>query len=193
VLALRVDHFQAQAQVARVAPAQHGGAAGVGGQVAAQGAAAFGRQAQGEQQAARRGRFLHGLQHAAALGGDSQVGLVKKSHAVHALQAQQHLGAAGVGHAAAHQAGVAALGHDGHLGVGTQPHHRGHLGRGAGAHHRQRFAVPAAAPVAFKGTEVAFGQHVAAADRGTQPLQQFGAHGAAAAAAAGAERKRQRM
>ena len=52
-LALRRDHLEPQAQLARVAVAQHLRAAGVGGEVAADGAAAFGRQAQGEQQALR--------------------------------------------------------------------------------------------------------------------------------------------
>ena len=50
-LALRRDHFEAQAQVARVAVAHDLRAAGVGRQVAADGAAAFGRQAQREQEA----------------------------------------------------------------------------------------------------------------------------------------------
>ncbi|KAG1246413.1 hypothetical protein G6F65_020701 [Rhizopus arrhizus] len=44
--AFRGHHFQAQRQVARVAVAQHLGAAGVGGQVAANRAAAFGRKAE---------------------------------------------------------------------------------------------------------------------------------------------------
>jgi hypothetical protein len=65
----------------------------------------------GNSRPALRG-LLHRLQHAAGLGGEGQVGGVDGAHAVHALQAQQHLRAAGVGHAAAHQAGVAALRHD---------------------------------------------------------------------------------
>jgi len=50
-LALRGDHLQAQAQLARVAIAQHLRAAGIGAQVAAQHAAAFGAQAERVQQA----------------------------------------------------------------------------------------------------------------------------------------------
>ena len=43
--ALGGDHFQAQAQLTRIAIAHHLRAAGIGGQVAADGAAALGRQA----------------------------------------------------------------------------------------------------------------------------------------------------
>ena len=58
--ALRRDHLQAQAQVAGIAVAHHLGAAGIGAQVAADGATAFGRQAQREQEAGVRGRLPAG-------------------------------------------------------------------------------------------------------------------------------------
>ena len=92
-LALRGDHFQPQAQVAGIAIAHHLGAASVGGQVAANGATAFGGQAQGEQQASAFSGLLHGLQHAARLGHQCEVGCVHTADGIHALQAQYHLGA----------------------------------------------------------------------------------------------------
>ena len=74
------------------------------------------------------GGLLHGLQHAAGLDRHRQVGAVDRADAVQPRQAQQHLRAAGVGHAAADQAGVAALRHHARAVRGAGAHHRGHLG-----------------------------------------------------------------
>ena len=62
-----------------------------------------------------------------------------------------------VGHAADHQAGVAALRHDGHAGGGAGLHHGRHFRGAAGPHHGQRLAARALAPVLFPGAQVAFG------------------------------------
>ncbi len=166
------DDLQPQAQLARIAPAQDLRAAGIGGQVAADGATAFRRHAQRQQQPAILRRCLQRLQHAAGFGGEREIGLVEGADAVHALQAQQHLRAAGVGHAAADQAGVAALRHDRHAGFGTGAHHGGHLGRAARPHDGQRAAVPAATPIQFPGRQVARGEHVGGSDGAAQRFQQ---------------------
>ena len=150
-IALRRYHFQPQAQLARVAVAHDLRAASVGAQVAANGAAALGRHAQGEQKAGLLASLLQGLQHAAGVHRDGQVGAVDGAHLVHALQAQHDLRAAGVGRGAHHHAGVAALGHDADTGRGAGPDHGSHLGRIGRAHHGQRVAVLALAPVLLIG------------------------------------------
>ena len=154
-LAVGGHHLQAQAQLARIAVAQHLGAAGIGGQVAADGATALGGQAQRQQQPGVGRGLLQRLQHAAGLGGERQVGAVDGAHAVQARQAEQHLRAAGIGHAAADQAGVAALRHHAGAVRGAGPQHGSHL-RGVGrAHHGQRTAAEALAPVQLPGRQVA--------------------------------------
>jgi hypothetical protein len=81
-LAVGRHDLEPQAQRARVAPAQHLRAAGVGGEHAADGAAALGGQTQRQQQPAVGRRLLRRLQHAAGLGGERQVGVVDGAHAV---------------------------------------------------------------------------------------------------------------
>ncbi|MDT4853763.1 hypothetical protein FQZ97_880410 [compost metagenome] len=199
-LALRRDHFQAQAQVARVAVAHDLRAARVGRQVAADGAAALGRQAQREQVAGLLGGLLQRLQDAARLDGHREVGGVDVADGVQALQAQHHLRAAVVGNGADRQAGVAALRNDGRAGRGAGFDHVGHLLRIGRAHHGERLAARALAPVLLVGREVALGQHVRGADDGAQLVEEGrrGGHwaeasrGRAAAAAALAWRRRRR-
>ena len=108
-LALGRHHLEAEAELARIAVAQHLRAAGVGGEVAADRAAAFGGEAEREQQAVLRRRLLHPLQHAAGLGDEGEVGCVDAADAVQAGRREHDLAAARIGHRAADQAGVAAL------------------------------------------------------------------------------------
>jgi hypothetical protein len=175
-LALRGDHFQAQAKVAGIAIAHHLGAARVGGQVAANGATAFGGQAQGEQQASAFGGLLHGLQHAARLGHQCEVGCVHTADGIHALQAQYHFRARCIGHASHHQTCIAPLRDDGHACGGTGLHHRSHLGRVARSHHGQCHALLALAPVVLPGRQVGgrvvVRQHMGFADDGMERIQQ---------------------
>ena len=91
-LALRRDDFQAQAQLAGVSVAHDLRAASVRAQIAANRAAAFGAQAQGEQ---KTGVFCSGLQvlqHTTGFHGDGEVGWVDGTHRIHARQAQHDLG-----------------------------------------------------------------------------------------------------
>jgi hypothetical protein len=67
-------HFQAQRQLAGIAVAQHLHAAGIGGQVAADGGAAFGGERQREQAISLARRLLHRMQGASGLDGDGVVG-----------------------------------------------------------------------------------------------------------------------
>ena len=178
-LALRRDHFEAQAQLARVAVAHHGRAAGIGAQVAADGATALGRQTERKQKTGLLRRRLQVLQDRAGLHRHAQVGAVDGAHRVHAAQAEHDLLAAAVGHRAHRQARVAALRHDGRAVRRAGAHHGGHLGRVGGAHHGQRLAVLAAAPVAFVAAQVALGQHVGGAHGLAQRVEKgsVGGHG----------------
>ncbi len=173
-LALRIDDFEAQAELAGIAIAHDLGAAGIGAQVAADGAAAFGRQRQREQVALAFAALLQGLQNAAGLDRDGEVVLVDRTDGLHAAQVQHHLLARGVGRGAHDQAGVAALGHDGGA-VGRTGLDDGRhlLGRGR-AYHRQRLAVDAAAPVLFVGAQVALGKHMGIAHYLAQARYQVG-------------------
>ena len=170
-LALRRHHLQTQAQFARIAVAQHLGAASVATQVAANGATAFGRQAQRKQKAGLVRVLLQRLQYAAGFHGDGQVGAVQRAYAVQAPQTEHDLAPAGVWRGAAHQTGVAALRHQGHAGFGAGAHDRGDFGRRARLHHGQRAARMAFAPVLLPGREV-LGQHSLRADNGGELLQQ---------------------
>jgi len=74
--------FQPQAQLARIAVAQHLRAAGVGREVAADRAAALGGETQGEQQVLARGGFLNRLQDAAGIDGHCEIRSIDIAHAV---------------------------------------------------------------------------------------------------------------
>ena len=178
-LALGRDHLQAQAQVARIAVAQHLGATGVGAQVAAYGATALGGQTEREQKAGRLGLLLHAGQNAASLGRQGQVVGVEPTQLVHPLQAQHQLAARVVGRAAQYQPSVAALRHDADrlLGVpftlgDTGLHHSRHLGGAAWPHHGQSAPSVSLAPVLFPGAEVTVGQDMGGPQRGPQLIQQ---------------------
>ena len=158
-------HLQAERQLARVAVTQHLGAAGVGGEVAADRGAALGGQTQRKQPSRRARCLLHLLQDAACLHRDGVVVGVERADAVHALQAQQHRVAALVGRAAAHQPGVAPLRNHRRARGRAGLHHGSHLGRAAGPHHRLGAAVVALAPVGEIGRRVGgFGEHVGRPD-----------------------------
>ncbi|MCY1301337.1 hypothetical protein D9M70_509420 [compost metagenome] len=166
-VARRRHHLQPQAQLARVAVAQHRGAAGVGRQVAADGAAALGRQAQREQPAVLACHVLQVLQHHAGFDGNGVVERIDLADAVEPLQRQHHRIAPGRRRGAAAQAGIAALRHHRHLvRMAGMDRGRDFLG-GAGTQHGQRLAAVALAPVGQVGGLVGGpGQHVLRAQRG---------------------------
>ena len=173
-LALGGHDFQAQTQLAGIAIAHYLGAPGIGAQIAADGATALGGQTQREQKARLLAHLLQGLQHAAGLDCDGQVGRVQGAHRVHAREAEHHLGAAGVWRGAHHHASVAALGHDAHACRGAGLHHRCHLlGRGR-AHHGQGLAALALAPVQLVAGQVTLGEHIGLAHDGAQRRKEGG-------------------
>ncbi len=165
-LAFGGHDLQAQREIARVAIAQHLRAAGVGGQVAADGAAAFGRQAQREQAVRGRRGLLHGLQDAPGLHGDGVVVGVQRAHGGEPGGGQDDRGAGIVRRGAAAQARVAALRHHRHAMLGAHLDGGRHVGGRAGADHRQRRAAIAAAPIQHIGIRVRARQHVGVAQEG---------------------------
>ena len=121
-------------------------AAGIGGDVAADAAAAARAEVHRIQQPLRLRRFLHHLQRRAGLHGEVVVHRVVAQHAVHALQAQHQLALGR--HRAARQARAAARGHDGHA-LGRRPAQHGlHLVHGGRQGDGQRRRGPAPGPVA---------------------------------------------
>ena len=90
--------FEAHHQLAGIAVAQDAGPAGIGRDIAADLAAAFGPQAQRKQASRRVGRLLGGLQDHPGLDGHGEVRRVDFPEAVHPLQADQDLVAGGDRH-----------------------------------------------------------------------------------------------
>jgi hypothetical protein len=173
-LPVRQYHLQPQRQLAHGAEAQHGEAAGVGGQVAADLAAAFAGQRQREQQPGAGRRRLHRRQRAAGLDGDGLVGRVEGANAVQPPQRDDQLPAAAVRRRRAAGGGVAALRHDGDVVGGAEAHQRCHFVTAGRQCHRQRRAVVAAAVVGNEGRDVVRrGQQVGGADNGGQRRKQI--------------------
>ena len=103
-------------------------------------------------------------------------------------QAQHDLRAAGVGHGAADQAGVAALRDDRGSVLAAQADDARHLVGRRGAHDGKGLAGESFAPVDLVGSEIAFGEDVAGADRRAQGIEERAHDGIAVA-----PRRRARM
>ena len=178
---MRGHGFQTQAQLARIAVAQHLGAACVGGQVAAHRAAAFAAHAQRVQPPGIGRGLLHLLQRAACFGGQGLAGAIDATHPVHAPQAQNHAGRGGKGRGAAYQARVASLRHHGNARFGAGLYHLCHLFRVGGARHAQSLAVVALALIGAEWAGIVPGEHVGWAEHADKGVQQGGGvHDAAA-------------
>jgi hypothetical protein len=153
-LTLDGHHFQAQAEFARVAVAQHLHATGVGGQVAADGAAALRRQAQREQPAGVTRGLLHLQQREPRVGNQGVVQRIDAAQAVHAPQREHQRITPLIGGAAARQAGVAALRHHGYAVRVAPAQHGRHVGGAVGLGHGDGTPGPLAAPVGQEGGHV---------------------------------------
>ena len=166
------DHFQAQAKLSSVAKSNHLGATRVGAQIATQGAAALGGQAQGKQVACFFNMFLNRLQNTTRFGHHGEIGYIQRAHFVHSLQTQNHLLARFIGHRSNHQTGVATLRHDAHCFFGAGLHHCRHLLHIGRSHHSQGLAMSAFPPVLFPsaeiGVRVVVRQHVGIATNAAQ-------------------------
>ena len=182
-VALRRDDFQPQTKLTRVAKPHHLGTACVGAQITANGAGAFGSQAQWEKQVGGLRVVLQVLQDATRLHRHGEVGSVQRANGVHALQAQHNLVARVVGSSAHDQTGVAALGHDAQWRVwvkrtvsGAGLDDLGDFICAGRAYHGQRLAARALAPVLFPSCQVAIGQYMDGAHDVADFVQQ-GLHG----------------
>ena len=120
--------------------AEEAEAAGVGGDVAADLTLALGAEVQGDGHAVGVERGLEVLEDHASLGDDGAGAGVDAEHAVHATRAEDHLVVHG--DAAAHQAGVAALGDDRQAAVVAVAEDQGYLlGRAREEEHARRALV----------------------------------------------------
>ncbi len=144
--AIRQHHLEAEHEIAHGAVTQDGGAASIGGDVAAQLATALRTEAQREQPVDLRRSHLHLLQDAAGFRGDREVFRIDLPDAVQAPRRQHDLRPAGGGarHRASHQPGIAPLGHHANMSGGTDTHHGRHLG-GARRQQDQGCRAPATA------------------------------------------------
>ncbi len=161
--------LQSQDLFARRAVAQHVQPARIGGEVAADLAGAFRRQAQREQPV-RVGRGLLEVgEDAARFHGHGVVARVQLPDAVEPARAQDDAGAVGQGRAPAHEAGVPALGHHGHARGGARGDDLGERVCRARLDEAARRTVVAFAPVdeaRRQGRRV--GDHVARAHDGRE-------------------------
>ena len=174
-LALRRDHLDAQHKLAGVAVMQDLHAAGIGREVAADGAASFGGQRQRTQAVVLGGGLLDRLQHDAGLDRHRVAQRVDVEDAVHAVERQHDLAALLMRRAAAHHAGVAALGHHRDLLGEAELPDGGHLLGGGRAHHGQRGTEIVLAPVGEVGMlALIVGDQSTLADDGAQLVDEVG-------------------
>ena len=159
-------HFDAERQVARIPEAQHGGPAGVGRQIAADRAAAFGGQGQRKQEAGVGSGLLRSRQRDAGFGSEGGVGRIQRANALHARKRKYDFRAVRVWSRAPAHAGVAALGDDRDAMVGACGHDGRDLSGGFRTHDGERRAMVSVAPVGQIGCNVRCrGQHVRLADQ----------------------------
>ncbi|WKT97695.1 alpha-amylase family glycosyl hydrolase [Micromonospora soli] len=141
-------HLQPEGQVPHRAVAEHSGPAGVGREVAADGATSLRAEGEREEPAGgRRGR-LHRLQHRAGFHGDRLVGEVDVADPPHPGQREHHLAAGVVRDRCAAQPGVAALRHHRDTRLGAERDDRGHLLRAARPHDGRGCSRVGVSPVA---------------------------------------------
>ena len=117
-------HLDPQGQLAGVAVAQHGDAAGIGRQIAADLAAALGAEAQRKQPVGLGGRLVQIGEDAAGLDRHREIDRVDRADPVHPAEGEDDIVAVFGRNSAADQTGVAALRHDRQARLGADPHHR---------------------------------------------------------------------
>ena len=159
-------HLQPEHQLARVAVAQHVHAARVGRKVAADLAAALGRQRKRKQPIVPGSHALDLRQHAARFRGERIVERIDCADAVHPRQRNHDLGPRAGRHRAAAQAGISTLRNDAQAPPCGQAHRLRHfLGR-TRPHDTQGLAAILPPPVGEKRVGIGTREHVARADDG---------------------------
>ena len=166
-------HFQPERHLARHAIGQRRGTAGIGGEVAADGAASFGAERQRKQAVDVAGALLRDLQHHAGLAGHGVGRGVDVADAVHPPHRHHHL--AMMRGLPADQAGIAALRHQRDALLGGEPADRGHLRGRTGPQHQRRAAVIEVALLGEVRRDVGrIGDRISVADNGAKARDQFG-------------------
>ncbi|MNV42742.1 hypothetical protein D3C71_1344270 [compost metagenome] len=146
--AIRQYHFETQHQFAGHAVTQNVDAASIGGDVAADAAAALRAERQRKEHSLVLNRILEFRQNAAGFNDSRKIVAVYGADGVHALKAQHNLTLRRIGNAAEHQSGIAALGNDGEIEFGAGANGVGDfLGR-SGADHGHGRTCDVAVPVA---------------------------------------------
>ena len=129
--AIGQHHFKAEHEIARVAVAQNRRAAGIGGDVPADGAGAFGGERERIEEARFARRLLHLGEHGACFHGDRGIDRIDRSDGLEALQRNHH---AAMGHASTDEARIPALRQKGDTRRMAGLHHGRNLGRVRGHH-----------------------------------------------------------
>ena len=168
--------FDPDHEIAGDAIGERVGAAGIGGEVAADGAAALGAERQREQAVGGGGGLLRLHQHHPGLAGHGAGRRIDLADAVEPGQREHDL--AVEGDLAADQAGIAALGHDRRRGRVGELEDRGDLRDRSRPQHQRRAAVIEAAAfhqIGLLGDGI--GDGMALADDGGKARDQFGGQG----------------
>jgi hypothetical protein len=153
--------LEPEAKVAGIAIAQHAHAAGIGGEIAADAAGAFGGERQRKEPSRCPCRGLQLGEHAAGLGDEHVSGRIEAADAPHALERQQHGDRPLAHHLPADEAGAAAPGDDPDARLGAEPDGaRRLLGR---ARPDERGGTPAPeAPRFLQMARLGLGNHIRA-------------------------------
>ena len=171
--AIRQHHFEPQRHFARHAIGERAGAAGIGGEIAADGAASFGAERQREQPVGLGGFLLGDLQHHAGFAGHGVGGRIDLADLVQPPQRNHHL--AMMRGLPADQPGIAALRHQRDLVFGGELADRGDFRGRARAQHQRRAAMEQAALLGEVGRDIGGIRHrVFVADDIAESCDQFG-------------------
>src|SRR5262249_13097910 len=131
-------HLEAEAEIARVAVAQHLNSPGIGREVAADLAAPLGAETQWEETIDALRRLLDLREDATGLDGHGEIDGIDRADAVHAPEAQDDAASVLAGDGAAAEPGIAALRHDRDPRGMREPHDLGNLSGVGGPHHEPR-------------------------------------------------------
>ena len=166
-------HFEPERHLARHAIGERGGAAGIGGEIAADGAASFRAERQRKQPVDLGGALLRDLQHHAGLAGHGVGGGVDVADLVHPPHRDHHL--AIMRGLAADKAGVAALRHQRDSVFAGELADRGDFRGRARPQHQRRAAVKQVALLGDVGRDIGrIGHRIFVADDRAETRDQFG-------------------